>query len=115
LRRSWTLLSSSALDFELAQIPDPQRRIRVQQMSSAAWERIAIGGAERTHANHLRQTYRLRALDSLHLACAKSMLADVFLTTDDGLLAASRRIPTREFPFVIANPMTWLTEILARE
>jgi predicted nucleic acid-binding protein len=70
----------------LAQIPDPQRRIRVQKILSAANERIAIGTAESSQAEHLRETYGLRALDALHLACAKSLLADVFLTTDDGLL-----------------------------
>jgi predicted nucleic acid-binding protein len=111
----WTLLSSSALDFELAQIPDPQRRIRVQKVLSAARERIAVGAAESARAKHLRETYGLRALDALHLACAKSLLAEAFLTTDDGLLTATRRMAIGEFSFAIANPVTWLTELLARE
>ncbi len=111
----WTLLSSAALEFELARIPDPQRRARTQKLLSVARERVTIGGAETARASRLREAYELRALDALHLACAEALRAGVFLTTDDRLLAASRRMPAGELPFSVANPLAWLTEALARE
>jgi predicted nucleic acid-binding protein len=54
-------------------------------------------------------------LDALHLACAESLRADAFLTTDDRLLSAIRRPPTGTLTMMIANPLAWLTEMLASE
>ena len=114
-RGGWILLSSAALEFELAQISDPQRRVRTQKLLSVAQERAALAVAESIRAARLREAYGLRALDALHLACAEALHADVFLTTDDRLLGVSQRMATEELPFVVANPLTWLTELLARE
>ena len=111
----WTLLSSAALAFELGRIPDPQRRIRTQKLLSIAQESVFVGPAEGTRAKVLQGAYGLRALDALHLACSEALRADVFLTTDDRLLGASRRMAAGELPFAVANPLTWLTEFLARE
>jgi hypothetical protein len=49
------------------------------------------------------------------LACAESLQADVFLTTDDGILKASRRMSAGELPFAVANPLPWLTGVLGKE
>ena len=111
----WTLLSSTALAFELSRIPDPQRRVRTQKLLSAAQESVFVGPAESARAKILQGAYGLRALDALHLACSEALRADVFLTTDDRLLGASRRMAAGELPFAVANPLTWLTEFLTRE
>ena len=111
----WTLVSSAVLEFELARIPDPQRRTRTQKLLSIARERAVVGAAESARAKHLRDTYEVRALDALHLACAETLRNNVFLTTDDQLLRASRRMATGELSFGVANPLTWLTDLLARE
>jgi predicted nucleic acid-binding protein len=50
--------------------------------------------------------------DSLHLAAAESGGADVFLTTDDRLLRAAKQI---EMNITVANPVTWLMEVLQNE
>ena len=111
----WTLLSSAALEFELLQIPDPQRRARTLRLLSVARERMSISPHEAARAAKLRQTHGLRALDALHLACAESLRADAFLTTDDRLIRAARRTDAPALNLTVANPLTWLTEVLAQE
>lgn len=113
--KRWIILSSAALEFELARIPDPQRRVRTQKFLLVARERTAVGLAESRRAKVLRETYGLSALDALHLACAQTLCADVFLTTDDRLLRACRHMVAGEALFVVANPLTWLTAFLERE
>ena len=112
---TWTLLSSTALTFELSRIPDPQRRARTQRLLSAANESVAVDPAAIARAKTLQNAYGLRALDALHLACAEALRADVFLTTDDRLLRACRRMIAGKLLFAVANPLTWLTEFLTRE
>ena len=111
----WTLVSSAALEFELERIPDPQRRARTQRLLSAAQEHAAIGSAESARAENLRRACGMHALDALHLACAVSLQADVFLTTDDRLLTAARRLPAGTLRVMVANPLAWLTDVVARE
>jgi hypothetical protein len=111
----WTLVSSTALEFELGRIPDPQRRPRTQRLLSAARERAVIGASERALAENLRAACGLHALDALHIACAESLRADLFLTTDDRLLSAALRLPAGMLRLRVANPLAWLTDILARE
>lgn len=108
-RGQWTLLSSSALEFELARTKDPQRRSRTRRFLSAARERIAVRAEEVIRAENLCKSHGLTELDALHLACAETLRADVFLTTDDRLLHACRRMAHGEVPFVVANPLAWLT------
>lgn len=48
-------------------------------------------------------------IDALHLACAESAGADVFLTTDDRLL----RLAARHTNFLrvrVANPLAWMQD-----
>jgi predicted nucleic acid-binding protein len=111
----WTLLSSAALEFELAQTPDPERRARTLKLLSAAQQRAAVSATESARAQALRDAHGLRALDALHLACAETLRADAFLTTDDRLLRAIHRMAADTLPFAVANPLNWLTELLARE
>jgi predicted nucleic acid-binding protein len=111
----WALVTSAALEFELARNPDPQRRARTQRLLSIAGEHMAIGPSESARAESLRAACALHALDALHLACAESLHADIFLTTDDALLRAARRLPAGALTVVVANPLAWLTDVLASE
>jgi predicted nucleic acid-binding protein len=111
----WTLLSSAALEFELSQIPDPQRRLRTLKLLSAAQESTSVGAAESARGEKLREAGGLRALDALHIACAETLRAEVLLTTDDRLLRAASRMAAGSLSCTVANPLAWLTEVLASE
>ena len=58
------------------------------------------------------ETRGIAAYDALHLACAESGGADVFLTTDDRLLRRSAALAS-ELHIRVANPLTWLREVSA--
>ncbi len=111
----WTLLSSAALEFELLQTPDPQRRVRTLRLLSLAQDQTSINPRVSARATELRQTHGLPALDALHLACAETLGADAFLTTDDRLIRTARRPDAPAFSVTVANPLPWLTEVLAQE
>lgn len=102
------LIGSETIDFEVARIPDVDRRQRVLAMGSLARSRIVISETVESRAREL-QEHGFQPLDSLHLACAEAGNADTFLTTDDRLLR--RAIRNRDILRVpSANPVVWLME-----
>lgn len=105
----WEWLGSEALDWEIGQTPDPERRRRVRSLVAHAHRTVPIGPTEVERAQEL-ETWGIAAYDALHLACAESGGADVLLTTDDRLLqgAAAR---ASELRVRVANPLTWLREV----
>ena len=109
----WTLLASSALTLEPERIPDPGWRADMQKYLSLAGEYFMAGPAQSARLKHLQAAGGLRALDALHLLCAESLRADVFLTTDDRLLRGSRRLAAEGLGLTVCNPLVWLTEFLA--
>lgn len=48
--------------------------------------------------------------DALHLACAESGNASVFLTTDDKLLSLAIRL-SQQLRIRVENPLVWLNEV----
>jgi len=50
-----------------------------------------------------------KSFDAMHIACAESEKADVFLTTDDKLLKLGKK---NKLNIDIANPVLWLTKRL---
>ncbi|HAA32107.1 MAG TPA: hypothetical protein DCE56_35915 [Cyanobacteria bacterium UBA8553] len=104
------LLGSEAIDFEIARIPDADRRQRVLALASLVTSRIAVSEAIENRAREL-QEQGFHSLDSLHLACAEVGKADAFLTTDDRLLRRSIR-NTAIIQVPSANPVLWLMETI---
>lgn len=51
----------------------------------------------------------LKTYDALHLACAESVQADVFLTTDDKILKKALQRPNMT-TIPVKNPLEWLWE-----
>ena len=52
-----------------------------------------------------------KSFDAMHIACAESEKADVFLTTDDKLLKLAKRNKNK-LNIDIANPVLWLMQRL---
>jgi len=105
----WEWIGSEAVDLEISQTPDPERRRRVQLLASYARRFVPIGPPEVERAHQL-EDWGFSAFDALHLACAESGEADVFLTTDDKLVrkavAHAKHLQVR-----VENPLTWLEEV----
>jgi hypothetical protein len=87
----WEWISSEALDYEIQQIPDRIRRLRVRLLMTFVSQSVIVGEAEEQRALELEKM-GFHPLDALHLACAESGHADVFFTTDDKLLRLAQRI-----------------------
>jgi predicted nucleic acid-binding protein len=107
----WEWIGSEALDWEIRQTPDPERKRRVQLLASHAHRSISIGSFEVERAEEL-ETWGIAAFDALHLACAESGGADILLTTDDKLLRRSATLAS-QMHVQVANPLTWLGEVSA--
>ncbi len=105
----WEWIASEALTYEIQRISDLDKRSRVSLTMNASKRFIAAGQKERERTTQL-VTLGFRALDALHLACAESGGAQVFLTTDDRLLRhAMRQVGMLQIR--VENPLTWLKEV----
>ena len=106
---AWQWIGSEVIDWEIAQTPDPERRRRVGLLIQHAHRSVIVGEGEVSRAQQFEE-WGVSALDALHLACAESGGADVFLTTDDKLLhkaaAYAERLRVR-----VENPLVWLKEV----
>ncbi len=103
------LVRSDSLDLEVSRNPDPDRRARVSDLLALAVHHVRTTEREAQRARDL-SALGFGAYDALHLACAESAEADVFLTTDDPLRRRARRFAAR-LRMQVANPVDWLTRI----
>ena len=105
----WLWLSSEAIDYEVGQTPDPEKRRRVEVLASASHQFISLTSAVVSQAKKL-QILGFKQWDALHLACAEQGQADIFLTTDDKLLRLAQRVAD-QLQVRVDNPLTWLEEV----
>ncbi|WP_339133675.1 MAG: PIN domain-containing protein [Candidatus Electrothrix sp. GW3-4] len=90
--------------FEIDQIPDEDRRQKLQLLSGQSEDVVMIDKAISTRAKELEKR-GIQAFDALHLACAEDG-ADVFLTVDDKLLQQALAI--EDLQVSVNNPVVWL-------
>jgi predicted nucleic acid-binding protein len=108
----WQWIGSEALDYEIEQTPDRERRLRVQLLASFAQDTVSIGQASIERAQELEKL-GFRAFDALHVACAEQGSVDVLLTTDDKLLRLAERLGS-QLRIAVGNPLTWLQKIMEK-
>ena len=101
-------LTSEVVDYEIAQNPDEERALKAKLLVDQAGTKVIVGTNETTRASELERL-GFTGFDALHLACAESGNADVFLTTDDKLMKRARRIATK-LAVRVANPLQWASE-----
>ncbi len=105
----WQLISSEAIVYEIERTPDVRRKNRVKRFHSLISTYISFTGLEFARAREL-QKLGFGDLDALHLSCAESGEADIFLTTDDKLLNLAIRLAA-QLRVQIANPLSWLERV----
>jgi predicted nucleic acid-binding protein len=110
-RGDWTLVTSGVVEYEVLRISSPDKLESVLELCAVAVERVTLTDEAVDRAAYFKQN-GLRDFDSLHLAVAETNHVDVFLTTDDKLLRAVHRL---DIKIKIANPVTWLMEVLNDE
>ena len=104
---AWTLAASKALDFELAQCPDPIKLAGMRTLYAIAQSRLAVTERVKIRSREFRQQ-GFSFFDSLHVALAEAYQQDVFLTTDDRLYRAATAIRPE---IRVLNPVIWFMEV----
>ncbi len=110
-RQEWIWLGSQALEIEIDQTPDADRQSRLRRVTEFVSLIIEIGGQEVKRANEL-QKLGFVGFDAVHLACAESGNADVFLTTDDRLLKLAKRL-AQKLRVKVENPLDWMKGMIS--
>ena len=105
-----TVLGSTILQMEIAKISDSIKKEKVSSLSGIISEIILYSPAIQQRAMELQQLETIRKMDSLHLVSAEAGHADVFLSTDDKLLKACRRIQDK-LKVQVKNPLSYLAEV----
>ena len=104
------VLGSTVLNMEFAQITDKSKKEKVLALAGIICETIPYSPEILKRAVAFQKLESLRNMDSLHIASAESGHADVFLSTDDKLLKACRRM--QDYLHVqVKNPMYYLAEV----
>ena len=104
----WVWYSSDVVIDEIEQTPDTKQRERVMQLSAHANKVYHLKEADVVRAGALVD-HGFSSMDALHLACAQSCGADVFLTTDDKLFRRAGRL-AEQLQIVVENPLHWLVQ-----
>ncbi len=106
----WDWVGSEILTDEIEQMPDTQKLSRTKLLSGFIQENIDIGEKEERRAMEL-QSDGFQVFDALHIACAESAKADVFLSTDDRLLKQAKR-NSKKLDVRVENPLVWVEEMI---
>ena len=100
------LVNSSVLEFENSRNPFSLRQEWVARCLEQAKEYQSVDETIRRRAEVL-ESHGLRAIDSLHVACAEANGADYFLTCDDRLLKKQKY-----FNVSSLNPLDFVQEVM---
>ena len=112
-RHDWEMVTSNVLELEIAAGRDETKREFVQGFLAFSSLYFTAGNQEQTRMAQLVQL-GFPTLDALHLACAETTNCDVLLTTDDVLLARSRR-NHEQIRVQVKNPLAWLQEQVSHD
>ena len=104
----WTLLGSDILLHELSNIPNIERKRKTFIVCGLIKEFCDSNNFIRLRAKDF-EAAGIKPLDSLHLASAEYMNADVLLTVDDNFIRASYKAGAK---IKAENPVNWLMEVM---
>lgn len=103
------IVGSEMLVREIDDTFDVYKKNILQLVYSLCTEESRINSEILTRAEEIRHNSSIKFKDSIHLACAEAMKADVLLTTDDKFRKNCTRIKTYT---KVLNPNQWLLEVL---
>lgn len=109
----WQLVSSTALESEIAKTPDLLKQQRVMNSLAITRTKIIVTEAMLERAKEI-VVLGFKPFDALHISCSESANVDIFLTTDDRLLRKAF-VNQASLKVAVANPLQWLMEIFQAE
>jgi predicted nucleic acid-binding protein len=99
------LVTSDYLLAEMHQIPDPQRRADVLELTTPASLHMAQNPEIESRATDFAQ-HNILGYDALHIAAAEAASADYLITTDKKLINRARRAGSL-IKIILLNPLHW--------
>jgi hypothetical protein len=105
----WVHVSSEIAQIEIAAIPDPERRERVNLLLPEVSRIVMLGPAHFVRGKEL-ESLGFKAADALHIAGAEDAAADVLLSCDDRFCRTAER-QSKRLGVRVCNPLTWLEEV----
>lgn len=109
----WQLVSSTALESEIAKTPDLLKQRRVMNSLAIARTKIIVTEAMLERAREII-VLGFKPFDALHISCSESVNVNIFLTTDDRLLRKAS-VNQASLNVAVANPVQWLMKIFQAE
>ncbi|HOW50759.1 MAG TPA: PIN domain-containing protein [bacterium] len=104
---TYKFLLSDAVIYEIANMPDPIKRMKVEQILALADDIISVDEKVAALAGKLEKQ-GIHGMDALHLASADRR-CDVFITTDQAILKKSGELSSI-LSLTIMNPMNFVAE-----
>jgi predicted nucleic acid-binding protein len=109
----WKLMTSTALDEELDQMPDLEKLNNVRTVLSISRIKVVISPFIEQRSIEL-QELGFSVYDATHIASAERGNADIFLTTDDRLNRRAQKNASL-IRVRVSNPVQWLIELTQEE
>ena len=103
------LINSTVLEFENSRNPFSLRQDWMSRCLEQATDYQRVDESIRERAETLEK-HGLKAIDSLHVACAESAGADYFLTCDDRLLKKQKHITVSSM-----NPLDFVQKVMGEQ
>ena len=109
--KEWLWISSGVVNYEISKTNDEERKCRLYSLVHWTTEFVAVEQDCYDRAKEIQQQVGIKTYDALHIACAEKGEADVFLSTDDKLIKASKR-KKKHIKIKVENPLKWLQEVI---
>lgn len=106
----WIVIGSDAIDYEISKLPDDDKRLMVQILSTVRDAHVRIDAVVEKRATEIKRL-GLKTLDALHVACAEKAKAEILLTTDGNFLRKAARNKGM-LKVKIENPQRWVMEVI---
>lgn len=111
VNKEWVLVGSDIIRLETSKNQDAVKRQKISRLHEGSTIETRYNEEIKIRAEQLR-AHGVKLFDSLHLASAEFIEADVFLTTDAKLIKAAMRSDVK---LRVANPLDFYMEVLNHE
>ena len=108
-QRQFRVLGSPLLRLEMNKIRDEEKKLKVLSLYQIIHEEIPFTKEVNERSKEIMKLSKIRSFDSLHIAIAESVNAEVLLTTDDKLEKMSSHL---DLKIRVLNPLKFVLEVL---
>lgn len=106
---TYKIAGSEILELEMERMHDEAKKQWVKELYKTVTVRIQYSKEIRKRSQEIMEQSKIRTFDSLHIAAAESVGADVMLTTDDKLEKMAERL---ELKIKVRNPLRFAWEVI---